>query len=87
MAATSLDNEIVIYAARDRFHENRKKSFRGHLIAGYACQPSFSPDGRFMTSGDSAGFVWFWDWKTCKVLKKLKCHDNGKYVDHEEESH
>ncbi|TPX48111.1 hypothetical protein SeMB42_g01664 [Synchytrium endobioticum] len=87
MACTSLDNQIVIYAARDRFHENRKKNFRGHLIAGYACQPSFSPDGRFVSSGDSAGFVWFWDWKTCKVLKKLKCHDkvvlNAEWHPHE----
>ena len=23
----------------------------------------------FVTSGDSEGKVWFWDWKTCRVLK------------------
>ncbi|KAI8816962.1 WD40-repeat-containing domain protein [Fimicolochytrium jonesii] len=75
LACQSLDNQIVIYSARDRFRLNRKKTFRGHLVAGYACQPSFSPDSRFVTSGDSEGRVWFWDWKTCKVLKKFKAHD------------
>ncbi|TPX35292.1 hypothetical protein SmJEL517_g02354 [Synchytrium microbalum] len=87
LVCTSLDNQIVVYSARDRFRENRKKGFRGHLIAGYACQPSFSPDGRFISSGDSAGFVWFWDWKSCKVLKKMKCHDrvvlNAEWHPHE----
>ncbi|KAJ3112284.1 pre-mRNA-processing factor 17 [Phlyctochytrium bullatum] len=76
LACQSLDNQIMIYSAKDRFRLQSKKSFRGHLIAGYACQPGFSADGRFVMSGDSEGRVWFWDWKTCKVLKKLKCHNS-----------
>ncbi|KAJ3051449.1 pre-mRNA-processing factor 17 [Rhizophlyctis rosea] len=75
LACQSLDNQIVIYSARDRFRLNRKKVFRGHLVAGYACQPNFSPDGRYVMSGDSEGRMWFWDWKTCKVYKKFKAHD------------
>ncbi|KAJ3129636.1 pre-mRNA-processing factor 17 [Nowakowskiella sp. JEL0407] len=76
MACQSLDNQIMIYSARDRFRLHRKKTFKGHLIAGYACVPNFSPDGRFLMSGDSEGSLWFWDWKTCKVLRKFKAHDN-----------
>ncbi|CAO3679593.1 unnamed protein product [Rhizopus stolonifer] len=75
LACQSLDNQILIYGARDRFRINRRKRFAGHLIAGYACKPGFSPDGRFVSSGDSNGNVWFWDWKTCKILKKMKAHD------------
>ncbi|CAI2183011.1 16840_t:CDS:10 [Funneliformis geosporum] len=44
--------------------------------AGYACQVNFSPDGRFIMSGDSEGNIWFWDWKSCKMLKKFKAHDD-----------
>ncbi|KAI8967481.1 WD40-repeat-containing domain protein, partial [Mycotypha africana] len=39
LACQSLDNQILIYGARDKFRLNRKKRFAGHLIAGYACKP------------------------------------------------
>ncbi|XP_071692987.1 uncharacterized protein [Rutidosis leptorrhynchoides] len=75
LAAQSLDNQILIYSTRERFQLNKKKRFAGHIAAGYACQVNFSPDGRFVMSGDGEGKCWFWDWKTCKVFKTLKCHD------------
>ncbi|CAG8751643.1 950_t:CDS:2, partial [Racocetra fulgida] len=56
----SLDNQIVVYGAKDRFRMHRKKRFTGHLVAGYACQVNFSPDGRFIMSGDSEGNIWYW---------------------------
>lgn len=69
LACQSLDNQIVVYGAKDRFRIHRKKRFTGHLVAGYACQVNFSPDGRFIMSGDSEGNMWFWDWKSCRMLK------------------
>jgi len=44
---------------------------QGHTVAGYACQPCFSPDGRYLVSGDGEGKVWFWDWKTCKAYRYI----------------
>ncbi|CAG8466193.1 10231_t:CDS:10 [Ambispora leptoticha] len=75
LACQSMDNQIVVYGAKDRFRIHRKKRFVGHLVAGYACQVNFSPDGRFIMSGDSEGNLCFWDWKTCKLLKKFQAHD------------
>ncbi|XP_049849076.1 pre-mRNA-processing factor 17-like [Schistocerca gregaria] len=72
----SLDNQILVYSTKDRFRLNRKKRFAGHLVAGYACNISVSPDGRCVTSGDSHGNLIFWDWKTTKILKKIKAHDH-----------
>ena len=46
IACQSLDNQILIYSALDKFRQNNKKVFKGHTVAGYACQPNFSPDGR-----------------------------------------
>ena len=74
-AFQSGDNQIVVYAAGDKFRQNRKKSFRGHNNAGYAIDVAISPDGQFVTSGDSAGYVCVWDWKTCKMWHKLKAAD------------
>jgi WD40 repeat protein len=72
--AQGLDNKIHVYSTRDKFPANHKKKFTGHLVSGYACNISVSPDGRCVTSGDSSGQIFFWDWKTCKILKRIKAH-------------
>jgi len=72
-AAQSLDNQILIYSA-DNFRQNRKKRFAGHSVAGYACQVGFSPDGRWISSGDAEGNVVFWDWKNGRIKNRLRCH-------------
>jgi len=75
LLCTNLDNQITTYSASDRFKLNRKKLFKGHVIAGYACVPGISPDGNYVMSGDTDGRLWVWDWKSCKVHRKLQCHD------------
>jgi len=75
LACQSLDNQIMIYSAKDRFRLNTKKRFTGHANGGYACQPNFSPDGRFLMSGDADGKCIFWDWKSRRIFKTLKAHD------------
>jgi len=75
LAAQSLDNSVVVYSTKERFKLNAKKQFRGHSVAGYACALSFSWDGRFMASGDGDGKLFVWDWKTGRILRTLKCHD------------
>ncbi|WEW59681.1 hypothetical protein PRK78_005160 [Emydomyces testavorans] len=72
VAFQSGDNQIVVYASTDRFRQNRKKNFRGHNNAGYAIDVAISPDGQFVTSGDSGGYVCFWDWKTGKMWHKIQ---------------
>ncbi|KAJ2006349.1 hypothetical protein H4R26_001432 [Coemansia thaxteri] len=71
----SMDNRLVVYSAGERIKPHKRKEFSGHLTAGFACQPSFSPDGRFLTSGDSEGSVWCWDWQTTRLVTKWKAHD------------
>ncbi|GAB4821604.1 hypothetical protein N2152v2_008650 [Parachlorella kessleri] len=71
----SMDNQIVTYSARDRVKPNRKKTFKGHMVAGYACEVNFSPDGHYVISGDGEGKLFVWDWKTSKIVRSLKAHE------------
>eukprot|EP00775_Hariotina_reticulata_P008921 gene8921-9098_t len=72
----SLDNQIVTYMTKDRFKQNRKKTFKGHNTAGYACQVNFSPDSKYVLSGDSEGRAFFWEWQQpYKVVRTIKAHD------------
>lgn len=75
LACQSLDNKITVFTAMNRFKMNRKKVFEGHMVSGYACQLSFSPDMSYLTSGDGDGKVYIWDWKTTKLYKKWQAHD------------
>ena len=71
VAYQSGDNQIVVYAAGDKFRQNRKKGFRGMNTAGLAVDVAISPDGSIIASGDSGGYVCFWDWKTGKMWHKF----------------
>ncbi|TIA36198.1 WD40 repeat-like protein [Aureobasidium pullulans] len=77
VAFQSSDNQIVVYASTERFRQNRKKSYRGHNNAGYAIDVAISPDGGMVMSGDSGGYVCFYDWKTCKMWHKIKASESA----------
>lgn len=75
IAMQSADNRIVTYSTKDRFKALPKKTFTGHAVAGYACRPTFSHDGRYLVSGDGDGKAFFWDWKNARVARSFKAHD------------
>ncbi|TKA32463.1 hypothetical protein B0A50_01571 [Salinomyces thailandicus] len=73
----SSDNTIRVFSTGDRIRANRKKEFRGHNNAGYAVDLDVSPDGGIVASGDSAGYVVFWDYRTCKMWHKIKAAETA----------
>jgi pre-mRNA-processing factor 17 len=79
IAFQSSDNQIVVYAYGDKFtcRQNRKKSFRGHNNVGYAIDVAISTDGDLVMSGDTGGYVCWWDWKSCKLLHKIQASDRA----------
>lgn len=80
LACQSADNSIVMYSLTDPIGRASRKTFKGHISSGYACKPVFSTDGRFIASGDGEGMIWFWDWATGRVLKKIKAHNKGPAI-------
>uniref|UniRef100_A0A183BLG6 Pre-mRNA-processing factor 17 n=1 Tax=Globodera pallida TaxID=36090 RepID=A0A183BLG6_GLOPA len=73
----SMDNRIVLFQiVDDKLRFARKKAFRGHNTAGYACSTDFSPEMNFLASGDADGKITIWDWRTHKIVSTWKAHDN-----------
>lgn len=69
-----LDNKISVYDCKGGLKSNKKKKFTGHQTSGYSCGIDVSPDGQFVVSGDTAGGLWFWDWKTSKNYRVIEGH-------------
>ena len=76
-AGQSMDNTVVVYQCGEKVKQLRKKLFKGHNNSGYACQVGFSPNMKFLISGDGQGKLNVWDWKTTKPFKKFQAHDGG----------
>jgi pre-mRNA-processing factor 17 len=72
-----MDNSIHTYNANDKISLEKKKIFKGHSNAGFGCQVGTSPDGRYIVSGDGLGKCYFWDWKTTRITRTIKAHQNA----------
>lgn len=67
----SMDNVIYTFGMKPKYKRHPNKKFIGHSSAGYGIGFTFSPDGRFLCSGDAKGSVYLWDWNSTKMLKSL----------------
>lgn len=74
VAWQSLDSRIVIYEAMESYRVQHKRSFRGYGNAGYALGLDFSPDNKFICTGDAGGRIWFWDFESGKTIRTLTGH-------------
>ncbi|KAI6241236.1 Pre-mRNA splicing factor [Aphelenchoides fujianensis] len=73
----AMNSRIVLFQlVDDKLRFARKKNFRGHNVAGYACSPDFSPDMSFVVSGDSEGKIFIWDWRSHQIVSRWKGHEN-----------
>jgi len=75
IACQSMDNKMITFdIANDRLKRG-KRVFQGHNSAGFACAIDFSPNGKFVLSGDSSGKLYFWDANSGKKFRELKVHE------------
>ena len=77
----------VFDCTNGKFRPKKKKEFKGHVIAGYACRPCFSPDQSYLCSGDGEGKMFIWDWKNGRLYSRFRAHDqvviDCKWLPHE----
>ncbi|SCV06114.1 LANO_0H22408g1_1 [Lachancea nothofagi CBS 11611] len=79
-ASQSMDNAIYVFSMKPKYKRHPKKRFEGHKCAGFGIGFGFSPDGQFISSGDTQGRVFIWDWKTTRLLKQLEVPDKKAIV-------
>ncbi|SCW02289.1 LAFE_0F03158g1_1 [Lachancea fermentati] len=79
-AAQSMDNTIYTFSMKPKYKRHPKKSFSGHKCAGYGVGIAFSPDGQFISSGDTQGRVFIWDWKSTRILKQFEVPDKKPVI-------
>ncbi|XP_064404437.1 pre-mRNA-processing factor 17-like isoform X2 [Halichondria panicea] len=76
LGCQSMDNKIMVFGVHNNFRLNRKKTFRGHMVSGYACQLDFSPDGTYVVSGDADGKLTVWEWRSTRIFTRFKAHES-----------
>jgi pre-mRNA-processing factor 17 len=72
IALQSMDNRIRVIQGHGKFKFAKKKPFTGHQVAGYGIEIDISADGKVLMSGDAKGHGFFWEWKTGKLINKIK---------------
>lgn len=72
IALQGMDNKVHVIQGSGKYKFNRQKTFTGHNVAGYGVQIDISPDGKILMSGDSHGNAFFWDWKSRRIVRKIK---------------
>jgi pre-mRNA-processing factor 17 len=76
LVGQSMDNRIIVFQVADsKLRFAKKRAFKGHMNSGYACAMDYSPDMSYMISGDSAGKVFVWNFKTNGMVARWKAHD------------
>lgn len=75
--AQSNGNYIAIFSARHPFKLDRYKRYEGHTVCGYSIKCNFSLDGKEIASGSSDGCVYFYDYRTSELLRKIHAFDEA----------
>lgn len=70
--AQSNGNYIAIFSAKPPFKLNRYMRYEGHGVWGFPIKCNFSLSGRELASGSSDGCIYFYDYKSSKLLRKIE---------------
>lgn len=73
--AQSNGNYIAIFTATRPFRLDKYKRYENHGVWGFPVKCNFSLNGKELASGSSDGFIYFYEYKSCKLLRKLKAFE------------
>ncbi|KAD4386002.1 hypothetical protein E3N88_26171 [Mikania micrantha] len=73
--AQSNGNYIAIFSSKPPFRLDKYKRYESHGVSGFPIKCNFSPDGNKLATGSSDGYIYFYDTKTCHLIKKIKAYE------------
>ncbi|KAL6202267.1 hypothetical protein ACLB2K_025975 [Fragaria x ananassa] len=75
--AQSNGNYIAIFSASPPFKMNKYKRYESHGVSGFPIKCVFSVNGEKLLSGSSDGSIYFYDYGTSEVIKKIKAFEQA----------
>lgn len=70
--AQSNGDYVVIFSTDKPYKLNKYKRFEGHSVHGNSLQFSISPDGSLVCSGSACGSLFFYNYSSAKLIKRIK---------------
>lgn len=74
IALQNMNNAIQFIDGKTNY-KLKKKKFINDNVTGHKVDIDVSPDGKIVTAGDSKGFILFWDFKSGRLVRRLKVSD------------
>ncbi|XP_059443212.1 uncharacterized protein LOC132175328 isoform X1 [Corylus avellana] len=78
--AQSNGNYIANFSSSPPFKLDKYKRYEKHGVSGFPIKCNFSLNGEKLASGSSDGSIYFYDYRSSKLVKKLKAYE-GPCVD------
>lgn len=73
--AQSNGNYVAIFSSYPPFKLNKYKRYEGHGVSGFPIKCSFSLDGEKLISGSSDGSIYFYNYRSSELVRKIKAYE------------
>ncbi|XVF04036.1 hypothetical protein REPUB_Repub05bG0046100 [Reevesia pubescens] len=75
--AQSNGNYIAIFSSNPPFKLDKYKRYESHGVSGFPIKCNFSLDGEKLVSGSSDGSIYFYNFRSSVLVKKIKAYDHA----------
>lgn len=75
--AQSNGNYIAIFCTYPPFKLDKYKRYENHGVSGFPIKCNFSLDGEKLASGSSDGCIYFYDYRTSDLIRKIKAYEQA----------
>ncbi|XP_062077866.1 uncharacterized protein LOC133782546 isoform X2 [Humulus lupulus] len=75
--AQSNGNYIALFSLRPPFKLNKYKRYESHGVSGFPIKCNFSLDGENLISGSSDGSIYFYNYRSSELVRKIKAYEQA----------